>query len=150
MIRNSRESITSQGNLQIETTASEQNRGNGFFQTCLAKSRGSTPEERYLWRTGVYDAIRDVIARQLEYRADVPVGRSEPSGILPTFSGPSADRGEHESTLCHSGDCIGTSKTVRIPAYHGGTAATWAGGEPQAGRTDDAGGQPPGDPELNG
>jgi hypothetical protein len=39
---------------------------------CLAKSRGSTPEERYLWRTGVYDAIRDVIARQLEYRADLP------------------------------------------------------------------------------
>ena len=31
----------------------------GFFQRCLAKSRGSTPEQRRHWRDGIYDQIRE-------------------------------------------------------------------------------------------
>ena len=38
--------------------------GGGFFQRCLAKSRGSTPAERQLWRDGIYDQIRDVMSQQ--------------------------------------------------------------------------------------
>jgi hypothetical protein len=38
--------------------------GSGFFQGCLAKSEGSTPEERRLWRDGIYDQIREVMPLQ--------------------------------------------------------------------------------------
>src|SRR5579864_4695321 len=38
--------------------------GGGFFQRCLAKSRGSTPAERKLWREGIYNQIRDVVSMQ--------------------------------------------------------------------------------------
>ena len=31
---------------------------------CLAKSRGSTPAERRLWREGIYDQIREVVSMQ--------------------------------------------------------------------------------------
>ena len=36
----------------------------GFFQRCLAKSTGSTPADRQLWRDGIYDQIRDVMSQQ--------------------------------------------------------------------------------------
>src|SRR5262249_18328273 len=35
-----------------------------FFQRCLAKSRGSTPEEQRIWREGVYDQIRELMPMQ--------------------------------------------------------------------------------------
>jgi putative transposase len=47
-----------------ETSASRENAGSGFFQGCLAKSQGSTPEERRLWRDGIYDQIREVMPLQ--------------------------------------------------------------------------------------
>ena len=106
---------------------------------CLAKSRGSTPEQRYLWRAGVYDAIRDVVARQLECRANMPVRTSEPRGILPIFSDPSTDRGEHDGTLCHSGDCLGASAALWLSAGHSGAPSTRDARESQTGRTNDAG-----------
>jgi len=37
---------------------SEQNSGTGFFQACLAKSRGSTSQEEQSWRRGIYEEIR--------------------------------------------------------------------------------------------
>jgi len=33
-----------------------------FFQRCLAKSRGSTPEERRNWPDDIYDQIREVMS----------------------------------------------------------------------------------------
>ncbi len=38
--------------------------GGGFFQRCLAKSRGSTPEERRNWRDDIYDQIRKLMSLQ--------------------------------------------------------------------------------------
>ena len=38
--------------------------GGGFFKGCLAKSRGSTPEERRFWRDGIYDQIREMMPLQ--------------------------------------------------------------------------------------
>src|SRR6188508_233725 len=38
--------------------------GSGFFQRCLARSKGSTPAERQLWRDGIYAHIRDVMPPQ--------------------------------------------------------------------------------------
>jgi transposase-like protein len=35
-----------------------------FFQRCLAKNRGSTPERQRLWRDGIYDQIREVMSMQ--------------------------------------------------------------------------------------
>ena len=35
-----------------------------FFQRCLAKSRGSTPEERRKWRDGINEQIREVMFLQ--------------------------------------------------------------------------------------
>jgi transposase InsO family protein len=38
--------------------------GGGFFQKCLAKSRGSTPAEHQLWREGIYVQIQEVMPLQ--------------------------------------------------------------------------------------
>jgi putative transposase len=38
--------------------------GGGFFQRCLAKSRGSTPERQQLWRDGIYEQVREVMPMQ--------------------------------------------------------------------------------------
>src|SRR5262249_1982055 len=38
--------------------------GGGFFQRCLAQSKGATPAERRLWREGIYAHIRDVMSVQ--------------------------------------------------------------------------------------
>jgi putative transposase len=35
-----------------------------FFQRCLAKNRGSTPEERCVWRDGIYEEIREMMPVQ--------------------------------------------------------------------------------------
>src|SRR6202051_1225235 len=43
---------------------SRQNAGGGFFQKCLAKSRGSTPEQQQTWRDGIYDQIRELMSMQ--------------------------------------------------------------------------------------
>jgi hypothetical protein len=37
-------------NLRLKAAAGREDPGSGFFQRCLAKSRGSTPEERRNWR----------------------------------------------------------------------------------------------------
>jgi putative transposase len=42
----------------------EQDDGRGFFQTCHAKSRGSTSAEVCLWRRGIYDEVRARILLQ--------------------------------------------------------------------------------------
>src|SRR5579864_1228186 len=43
---------------------SGQNAGGGFFQKCLAKSRGSTPEQQQTWRDGIYAQIRELMSMQ--------------------------------------------------------------------------------------
>ena len=43
---------------------SGQNTGSRFFQRCLAKSRGSTPEQQAFWRDGIYDQIREWMPMQ--------------------------------------------------------------------------------------
>src|SRR5262250_782782 len=35
--------------------------GSGFFQKCLAKSRGSAPGEQQVWREGIYEQVREVM-----------------------------------------------------------------------------------------
>jgi putative transposase len=44
--------------------ASRENVGGGFFQGCLAKSRGSTPAESKLWREDIYEQIRAMMSLQ--------------------------------------------------------------------------------------
>ena len=48
----------------VEAFAGGENDGSGFFQGCLAKSRGSTPAEQQLWREDIYDQVREVMSRQ--------------------------------------------------------------------------------------
>ena len=48
----------------VEAAAGGEDDGSGFFQGCLAKSRGSTPAEQQLWRADIYDQIREVMSRQ--------------------------------------------------------------------------------------
>src|SRR5260370_10148814 len=47
-----------------KATAGRKDIGAGFFQRCLAKSRGATPEERHQWREGIYDEIQEVMPLQ--------------------------------------------------------------------------------------
>lgn len=39
-------------------------RGDRFFQRCLAQDQGASPEQRRLWRRGIYDQIRGVMRQQ--------------------------------------------------------------------------------------
>jgi hypothetical protein len=41
-----------------------QNAGSGFFQRCLAKSRGSTPIQNRDWRDGIYAQIGEMMSLQ--------------------------------------------------------------------------------------
>src|SRR5499425_2104100 len=47
-----------------EAVGGREDDGSGFFQRCLAKSRGSTPAEQQLWRADIYDQIREVMSWQ--------------------------------------------------------------------------------------
>src|SRR5215470_16269040 len=47
-----------------QAAAGGEDPGIGFFQRCLAKSRGSTPEERRNWRDGIFEQIREVMLLQ--------------------------------------------------------------------------------------
>src|SRR6266852_2350944 len=51
-------SVLAQADSQTQATAGQQNNRSGFFQTCLAKSKSSTPPEVCRWRRGIYDEIR--------------------------------------------------------------------------------------------
>ena len=57
-------SYAAEGNQPVAASAGGQNAGAGFFQRCLAKSRGSTPEQRYDWREGIYDEIQELMPLQ--------------------------------------------------------------------------------------
>ncbi len=82
----------------LKRVLAEKTRGSRFFQRCLAKSRGSTPAEqqalarRHLRRNPGSDAD----ARQLEYRANVSAGRSEPGGLLSLPAGAQPDEEDME------------------------------------------------------
>src|SRR6202008_747727 len=47
-----------------EAPGGGQNVGSRFFQRCLAKSRGSTPEQYEAWGDGIYDQIRELMSMQ--------------------------------------------------------------------------------------
>ena len=53
-----------QGNPSLEAAFGREDPGGGFFQRCLAKSRGSTPEARWNWRDSIYEQIREVMLLQ--------------------------------------------------------------------------------------
>src|SRR5207253_7063872 len=55
---------TAEGNPRPQTPAGGQDAGGGFFQKCLAKNRGSTPEQGRLWRDGIYEQIRELMPVQ--------------------------------------------------------------------------------------
>jgi putative transposase len=52
------------GDPTAKAVAGGEDHGSGFFQRCLAKSRGSTPEARRNWRDGIYERIREVMPLQ--------------------------------------------------------------------------------------
>src|SRR5258708_10533221 len=131
---------------QAKAAPSGQNRGGGFFQGCLAESRGSRPAERHVWREGVYDEIRDAAARQSEYRANVPIGPGQPSGVLPLSSEPGSSGRGHATAIYHSGDRRETSATLRLSASHSGITTTRDNGEPQTRVANDTGAQTVADP----
>jgi len=56
--------LATQAGKGFKAVASGEDSGSGFFQRCLAKSRGSTPERRRLWRDGIYEQVREVMPMQ--------------------------------------------------------------------------------------
>ena len=57
-------SFLPEGNPPTKEAAGRENQGSGFFQRCLAKNRGSTPEARRNWRDDIYEQIREVMSLQ--------------------------------------------------------------------------------------
>src|SRR5437879_5999845 len=53
-----------QRNPSLEAAIGREDPGSGFFQRCLAKSRGSTPEDRRNWRDGIFEQVREVMLLQ--------------------------------------------------------------------------------------
>jgi hypothetical protein len=60
----SRASHPAQRGESFKADSGGEDAGSGFFQKCLAKSRGSTPAEQQVWREGVHDQIRQVMPLQ--------------------------------------------------------------------------------------
>ncbi len=52
------------GEPTAEADAGGEGAGGGFFARCLAQSRGTTPEQRQQWRSGIYDQVREVMPVQ--------------------------------------------------------------------------------------
>ncbi len=48
----------------VEAGAGGKDAGSGFFQKCLAESRGSSPEQQQRWRDGIYDRIGELMSLQ--------------------------------------------------------------------------------------
>jgi transposase-like protein len=61
---NSKERELRQQVAQLKRLVAVQNAGSRFFQRCLAKSRGSTPEQQTSWRDGIYDQVRELMPMQ--------------------------------------------------------------------------------------
>jgi len=51
-------------NPSAKALARREGDGGGFFEGCLAKSRGSTPAQQRLWREGIYEQIREPMPLQ--------------------------------------------------------------------------------------
>ena len=51
----------SPGERRAQEGAAEENAGSGFFEGCLRKGRGSSPDRYRLWRNGIWEAIRKMM-----------------------------------------------------------------------------------------
>jgi len=49
---------------RVVADKTDETRGGEFFQRCLARNRGSTPEQKQVWRDGIYEQIREVMPMQ--------------------------------------------------------------------------------------
>ena len=81
-----------QSDQRAQATAGGKDCGAGFFQRCLAKSRGSTPEQRYQWREGVYDEIQELMPLQGSLSVTLASGL-EPNETKGTLSEPVPSNG---------------------------------------------------------
>ena len=50
-----------QENAQLKKAAGEEDAGSGFFEGCLRKGRGSTPDRYRFWRNGIRETIRELM-----------------------------------------------------------------------------------------
>ncbi len=114
-----------QENAQLKRALAERTLGSGFFQGCLAKSRGSTPAEHRHWRDGIYAPGPGMMphARQPGSGADVPAGAGEPGGILSLARRRGAGGGRDGSAR---GDPRGGAGAPAAATATGGCAANWA------------------------
>jgi hypothetical protein len=48
----------------IEARGGGRDTGSEFLQRCLARNRGSTPEQKQVWRDDIYEQIREVMPMQ--------------------------------------------------------------------------------------
>jgi hypothetical protein len=79
----SRELILRKQILKLKRLLGKQNPGSGFFQGCLAKSRGSTSQAQESWRRGVYNQIRRVMPLQGHLSVErMCVGPGKPGQFL--------------------------------------------------------------------
>ena len=137
--------------IQLKVALADQSAGSRFFQRCLAKSRGSSPQQRKQWRSGIYDYITEVMP-SLQGKLSVErmcmlaqVSRAgfyrwlrEEAAACRRDCGPGSD----------SGDSRRAPSPVRIPAHHGRTSPSRHGGESQACFADDARRQSAGDSQT--
>jgi hypothetical protein len=49
---------------RLKRVIADKTREADFFQRCLAKNRGSTPEQNQLWRNGIFDQIEEMMPMQ--------------------------------------------------------------------------------------
>src|SRR4029077_13502220 len=89
-----------------------------FFKRCLAKNRGSTPEQRRLWREGVYDRIREWMPMQGSLSIERMCGLRQPGGLLPVAAGADTGGRRHGSAVGDSDHRAGTSAPLWIPQDH--------------------------------
>ncbi len=137
-----REAAAAPGEPPTEAVAlAEKDARGGFFQGCLAKSRGSTPEERRIWREGIYDQIRGVMSMQgsLNIERMCYLAQVKSRGVLSVAGRKDAGGRRDGGAIGDSANRGGAPAALRLPKNHHSRAATSRdAGEPQASGADHA------------
>ncbi len=144
--QNSRESSLRKEVSQLKRVLAEKTLEARFFQRCLAKSRGSTPAERRLWREGIYDQIREVMSLQgnLSIERMCQLAQVSRAGFYRSLQEHQPVEEEMEVRVDHSADRAGASAPLWLSTSDGGTAAARHAGQSQTSGAADARRQPAG------
>jgi Transposase len=124
VLRNTQESALRKENAKLKRLLADKTVEVDFFRSALQKVRARRQQSDISGQQASTMKSKTLLQGSLSIERIVSVGAGEPRGILSLSAGADACRGKHDRSICHSGNCLGTSTTVWLSTGHGGTAAS--------------------------